>query len=130
MGFGTEQFFDHRGRSTAAMSLLERLMTRLVDRYVTDKLYKVVPIDLAANGTFKIDTGAQKLTLAYISVYSGTLDLYDGDRGRPAATALPLTRVTPTGFPVPFALPPDAYVFTVHASQSAALRACVILTSA
>jgi hypothetical protein len=88
----------------------------------------VRPVDLAANATQVIETGEQQATLLMISVFSGTLDIYLGDAA-PSATSLPLTRVTPNGFPSPFPLPPDTYKFTIHAAQSTALRACVIASS-
>jgi hypothetical protein len=118
-----------RGAVDQARTFAERMLAGLHDRYVVQKLYRVVPVDLAADGVLKIDTGEQMATLIYISVYSGTLDLYAGDV-TPSADSIPLTRVVATGFPVPFAMPPDAYKFTVHASQATALRACVIATSA
>lgn len=128
-GFGTMGGLLPKGGREPGEGILAHLMRQLVERYVVPKLYRAVPVDLAADRTLKIETGQQQASLVYISVYSGTLDIYNGETS-PSATSIPLTRVTPTGFPVPFALPPDSYTFTAHAANSAACRAMVILTSA
>jgi hypothetical protein len=130
VAYGTERFNPREKPGSGAGLDLVGLMKKLVDRYVVQKLYQIEKVDLAAGEVLKLKTGDQQASLFYISVYSGTLDVYQGEIGVPSGNAIPLTRVTPTGFPVPFAVPPDAYTFTLHAANSTACRACVIATSA
>lgn len=128
--FGTHPFNPREKPGSGAGLDLAGLMKKLVDRYVVNKLYQVHPVDLAAGAVAKIKTGDQQASLFYVSVFSGTLDLYQGEVGTGGTAAIPLARFTATGFPIPFAVPPDAYVFTAFAASGTALRACVIATSA
>lgn len=131
MPWGTQPITLPKGKNAlaSARTFAEEMLAKLVDRYVVPKLYLVTPVDLASDATLPVRTGEQQASLLYVSVYSGTLDIYLGDV-TPSTTSIPLTRVTPTGFPVPFALPPDTYKFTLHAANATACRACVIASSA